>query len=200
MVNPCDRVTGLRHAKREFPCKFARCDVRFWARFSLACGAVADSHSPPPAPATPPPAPQAVPDEVDPADDAIPAPKARSAEVLAKLMPSNATGCAPGARCIRVTGSTGRPQAAGAVHRPVSRRVRRLRGPAHHDPGELQRSMVPAEPDRAGAHRRALRHAAVAQLRPARREPAPGLSSGVAELCVCQCASPQPHTAADRRQ
>ncbi len=68
--------------------------------------------SPPPAPATTPQAPQAVPDEVDPADEAIPAPNARSAKVLAQLMPSNATGCAPGARCIRVL-TSGRPQAAG---------------------------------------------------------------------------------------
>jgi hypothetical protein len=68
--------------------------------------------SPPPAPAATPPAPQVVPDEVDPADEALPAPNVRNAEVLAKLMPSNATGCAPGTRCIRVQ-TSGRPQAAG---------------------------------------------------------------------------------------
>ena len=88
------------------------------ARRAVLCAVLAGlwscggQSSPPPAPATTPQAPQAVPDAVDPADEAIPAPNARSAEVLAKLMPSNATGCAPGARCIRVM-TTGRPQASG---------------------------------------------------------------------------------------
>jgi hypothetical protein len=42
-------------------------------------------------------------DDADPADDLIPAPSVRTAAVLAALLPSNATGCAPGARCIKVT-------------------------------------------------------------------------------------------------
>ncbi len=67
---------------------------------------------PPPPATTPPPAPTAV-DDADPADDNIPAPNVRTAEVLAKLMASNGTGCAPGARCIRVT-NMGQPQAGGA--------------------------------------------------------------------------------------
>ena len=76
----------------------------------VACGSQPSQQSPPPA-ATPQPAPGA-PDDADPADEGIPAPTARSAEVLAKLMPSNGAGCAPGARCIRVT-SSGRPQNSG---------------------------------------------------------------------------------------
>ena len=67
---------------------------------------------PPPAPATPPPSPVAT-DDADPADDNVPAPNVRTAEALAKLMPSNGIGCAPGTRCIRVT-SMGLPQAGGA--------------------------------------------------------------------------------------
>ena len=75
------------------------------------CGGPAPQ--PPPSPATPQtPAPPA--DDADPADEAIPARNARGADMLAKLIPSNGTGCAPGARCIRVTGSTGRPQSGGA--------------------------------------------------------------------------------------
>src|SRR5688572_28942470 len=56
------------------------------------------SGSPAPAAATTP-----APDDAEPGDDLIPAPAVRSAAVLAALLPSNATGCAPGARCIRVT-------------------------------------------------------------------------------------------------
>jgi hypothetical protein len=42
----------------------------------------------------------------------VAAPNVRTAELLAKLMPSNGTGCAPGARCIRVT-QAGKPSSAG---------------------------------------------------------------------------------------
>ena len=59
------------------------------------------------------PPPPAAADDADPADDATPAPNVRTAAQLAKLMSSNATGCAPGARCIRVT-SSGRPSPSGA--------------------------------------------------------------------------------------
>ena len=54
------------------------------------------------------------PDDAEPGDDAMPAPPVRSRAVLNALLPSNGTGCAPGARCIR-TSLNGRPQAAGAA-------------------------------------------------------------------------------------
>ena len=62
-----------------------------------------------PAPAATPPAPAAPTVDSEPEDDQVPIPNARTADVLAKLMPSNGTGCAPGTRCIRVS-ANGRPQ------------------------------------------------------------------------------------------
>ena len=56
----------------------------------------------------------------------------------------------------------GTPAGRRRIDRPVPRRVRRLHRPAHHDSRRLQRSVVHAQSDRAGADRRALRHAAVA--------------------------------------
>ena len=81
-----------------------------FAAVVLAGGCGGQTPDPPPA-ATPPP-PAAAADDADPADDAVPAPNVRTAEVLAKLMPSNGTGCAPGARCIRVT-QVGKPSSSG---------------------------------------------------------------------------------------
>ena len=75
-----------------------------------SCGG--PSSQPPPPAATPQPPPAAA-DDADPSDDSVPAPNVRTAGQLAKLMPSNTTGCAPGARCIRVT-SSGRPSPSGA--------------------------------------------------------------------------------------
>jgi hypothetical protein len=75
----------------------------------------------PPAPSTPPaqPAAPATPpatgvDDADPADDQVPVPRVRSAPELAALLPTNGTGCAPGARCIRVSLS-GRPSGTGTA-------------------------------------------------------------------------------------
>jgi hypothetical protein len=70
------------------------------------------SQQPPPPAATPQPLPTAQ-DDADPEDDKIPAPTVRTAETLAKLLPSNGTGCAPGTRCLRVS-ANGRPQANGS--------------------------------------------------------------------------------------
>ena len=86
----------------------ARCAVLLAACvLSCRCGG---SPEPQPTPA-PQPQPAAV-DDADPADDKVPAPKVRTVGELMKLMPSNGTGCAPGARCIRVT-QAGRPSASG---------------------------------------------------------------------------------------
>ena len=79
---------------------FAACAV-LWS-----CGGPAPQPPPPSTTPQPPPAPS---DDADPADDAVAAPKVRTAGQLAKLMPSNGTGCAPGARCIRVS-ENGRPR------------------------------------------------------------------------------------------
>ena len=81
-----------------------------FAAVVLAGGCGGQTPDPPPAATPQPPAVAA--DDADPADDAVPAPNVRTAEVLAKLMPSNGTGCAPGARCIRVT-QTGKPSSSG---------------------------------------------------------------------------------------
>jgi hypothetical protein len=65
-----------------------------------------------PAPSTPPAQPATPPatgvDDADPADEQVPAPKVRTAAELAALLPTNGTGCAPGARCIR-SSLSGRP-------------------------------------------------------------------------------------------
>ena len=79
---------------------FAACAV-LWG-----CGGPAPQPPPPSTTPQPPPGPS---DDADPADDAVAAPKVRTAGQLAKLMPSNGTGCAPGARCIRVS-DNGRPR------------------------------------------------------------------------------------------
>ncbi len=69
--------------------------------------------SPPPSQTTPPAAaPAAGVDDADPRDDAGAVPTARSGAALAALMPSDATGCAPGARCLKVS-AAGKPQATG---------------------------------------------------------------------------------------
>lgn len=52
-------------------------------------------------------------DDPGPADENLPVPNIRTAEVLRTLLPSNGTGCAPGSRCIRVT-QAGRPSTTGA--------------------------------------------------------------------------------------
>jgi len=99
-------------------------DVRRYAVGLIAlcllsnCGGPSSSPPPPAAttpaasgaPQTPPPAAL---EDVDPGDDNVPVPTARSESVLAALLPSNGSGCAPGARCIRVT-SSGRPSNSGA--------------------------------------------------------------------------------------
>ena len=80
---------------------------------SAACWACGGQPSQPPAPpAAAPQPPAGAPDDPDPADDAGPVPTARTAEVLAKLVASNATGCAPGTRCIKTT-ANGKPLASG---------------------------------------------------------------------------------------
>ena len=90
-----------------------RCAVVLMACLACwQCGSPAPQ--PPPSSSATPQTPAPPADDADPADDAVPPRNARAAEVLAKLMPSNGTGCAPGARCIRATGSTGRPQPGGA--------------------------------------------------------------------------------------
>jgi len=47
------------------------------------------------------------------ADDAVPLPAVRSAAALAALLPSDGTGCAPGARCLKVSQASGRPSSSG---------------------------------------------------------------------------------------
>jgi hypothetical protein len=96
------------------------CDVRrcaIWVMVLSLCWSCGGPAAPPAQEgATPQPsAPQTPPAEegADPEDDNVPAPAARSASVLAALLPSNGTGCAPGSRCIRVT-SSGRPSNSGA--------------------------------------------------------------------------------------
>jgi hypothetical protein len=74
----------------------------------VRCGGQPATQPPPAATAAPSPAA----DDANPADDAGPARRVRGAEVLAKLMPSNATGCAPGARCIKTT-INGKPLSSG---------------------------------------------------------------------------------------
>jgi len=90
----------------------ARYAVLF-AACAVLCGCGGQPSQPPPPAATPQP-PAAAADDADPADDAVPAPNVRTAGQLAKLMPSNGTGCAPGARCIRVR-ADGRPSATGSA-------------------------------------------------------------------------------------
>jgi len=82
----------------------------------LAVGCGGQPTETPPLTTTPSQAPTVVeaPDDADPADDAIPAPTVRSGAALTALLPSNGTGCAPGARCIR-TSLNGRPQAGGTA-------------------------------------------------------------------------------------
>lgn len=67
----------------------------------------------PPQTATPSPAAAPTPtDDHDPSDEQAAVPPVRSVEALRALLPSNGTGCAPGARCIRVT-AAGRPSNSG---------------------------------------------------------------------------------------
>lgn len=97
---------------RILPARFGLAIVVCVSLWSWSCGGQppAPAQSQQPAPAAQPSA--AAPDDADPADDNIPPPNVRSAEQLAKLMPSNGTGCAPGARCIKVT-ANGRPSDTG---------------------------------------------------------------------------------------
>jgi hypothetical protein len=90
--------------------RFAQCVVLF-TTVGLAWSCGGQPAAPPPAATTPQPPPPPA-DDVDPADDAVPARTFRTADVLAKLLPSNGTGCAPNTRFIWVT-SSGRPQASG---------------------------------------------------------------------------------------
>jgi hypothetical protein len=87
------------------PMRGARCTILlvfgFWG-----CGGQPSQTPPPAATQQPPPA---ATDDADPADDQIPAPNVRTAAVLADLLPSKGTGCAPGTRCIRVS-TNGRPR------------------------------------------------------------------------------------------
>jgi hypothetical protein len=90
--------------------RFAQCVV-LASTFGLVWGCGGQPEAPPPAATTPKPPPPPA-DDADPADEAVPARAFRTADVLAKLLPSNGTGCAPNTRCIKVT-SSGRPQASG---------------------------------------------------------------------------------------
>jgi hypothetical protein len=80
----------------------------------LLCGCGGQPPAPAPAsPATrPPQAPATSQDDANAADDPFPIPAARAAATLSALVQSDATGCAPGARCLRVT-NDGRPDPAG---------------------------------------------------------------------------------------
>src|SRR4029453_2918540 len=80
--------------------------------FVLGCGGQPSAPAPPSPSASTPPASAAGQDDANAADDAFPIPAARAAAALTSLVPSNATGCAPGARCLRVS-NDGRPDAAG---------------------------------------------------------------------------------------
>jgi hypothetical protein len=91
--------------------------------------------------------------------------------------PSNATGCAPGARCITVTG-TGRPQAGTSI---VQCR------------GQFPDFIVPAKHD-SGRRRRA-----VDELRPAQGRGAAVLRARVAELRLRERGGAEPDTRADGR-
>jgi hypothetical protein len=73
----------------------------------------------------------------------------------------------------------------------VSRRDARFHRPAQHGPGELQRPVVSAEPDRTGTHRRPVRHAAVAQLRSTARNSAARVPPRAAQLRVCERPGPR---------
>src|SRR5688572_6351171 len=75
-----------------------------------SCGG-ADRTAPPSDTSTQPPPPTAV-DDAAAADEAIPTREPRSTASLLRLLPTNGTGCAPGARCIRVNAS-GRPAPTG---------------------------------------------------------------------------------------
>jgi hypothetical protein len=98
------------------------CDVRRCAIWVMVLGLCSSCGGPSPTPpaqegtAPQPGAPQTPPaaeEGADPEDDNVPAPAARSASVLAALLPANGTGCAPNTRCIRVS-SSGRPSNTGA--------------------------------------------------------------------------------------
>lgn len=83
----------------------------------LATSAVVNCGQPPAPPPSESPAertatPAVATDDVDPGDEQFSVPNVRTAAALRALLPSNGAGCAPGARCIRVTAS-GRPQASG---------------------------------------------------------------------------------------
>jgi hypothetical protein len=81
----------------------------------LSWGCSGSQQTQSPSPTTPPSAPAASDagvDDADPNDEKAPAPPVRPPAVLAALLPTNGTGCAPGARCIR-TSINGRPQANG---------------------------------------------------------------------------------------
>lgn len=82
-----------------------------------SCGGGQSSAPPSPAPASQPPAAASAgkgTDDANPADERPAPPARRTAAALAALMPSDATGCAPGARCLKVDPS-GRPLATGSA-------------------------------------------------------------------------------------
>lgn len=76
----------------------------------VACGGPQPPPAEHPAPAARVPDPSA--DQPDPEERDAPAPTIRSSATLMALLPSNGTGCAPGARCLRTLAS-GRPRPAG---------------------------------------------------------------------------------------
>src|SRR5262245_57018483 len=78
---------------------------------TLAWSCGGQSSPPPAVPATEAPSTAAqAPPDAEPVDDGFPLPAVRPVVALAALLPSNATGCAPGSRCIQVS-SNGQPQA-----------------------------------------------------------------------------------------
>ncbi len=159
------------------------------------CGGPAP-HPPPAATAQPQPA---AADDADPADDAVPAPNVRTAELLAKLMPSNGTGCAPGARCIRVT-QTGKPSSAGGSIAQCRGELADFIVPRTHDPVWLRRPLVPAEPDRERPYGRPIWDTSLAHGRSARHQSAAGVSARPEKLRVRQRAGPELDASVDRRQ
>src|SRR5688572_17079899 len=104
---------GQRHGG-VFTMRIARCAAVGLARTGC-CSCGRPSQPPPPATTESQPSEAGVPDAVDDAepDDNVPPAAVRTAPMLRALLPSNTTGCAPGARCIRVT-ANGRPQATGS--------------------------------------------------------------------------------------
>ncbi len=167
-------------------------DLRLSYVFTLSllggCGSQPSTPAPSSAPASSPQAPPAGQDDANAADEAFPIPAARAAAALSKLVQSDATGCAPGARCLRVS-NDGRPDAAGTF-------VAQCRG-------EFADFIVPSATIPAGykgpwftpnlieqAHTAIPgRHETVAPIRSAGAEPASGVCPGAQKLRVLECTS-----------